>query len=317
MIQIIPNWHPVLVHFTIGLLVTAAGLFAAAALLRDRPIAERATLVARWNLVIGTAFATLTLAAGYRAYYTVAHDDPAHAAMLVHMKWAWIALVLFVIAAALAWRERARERGTGPILAMFLAAGTGALFVTGYLGAENVYRHGLGVMRLPAAEGPGHTHAHGGEEKAHGHSHETPAEPHAPATALPGAAAAPGAVVDAFHDALAGSDLDAARRLLDPQVQIFEGGNIERSAEEYAAHHMQSDAAFLKEAEVRLHSRGGGASGELAWIASESTIAPRHGNDGGVVSTETMVLRNSPGGWRIVHIHWSSRPLEGPAGHRH
>ena len=26
-----------------------------------------------------------------------------------------------------------------------------------------------------------------------------------------------------------------------------------------------------------------------------------------LLSTETMVLKNTPNGWRIVHIHWSSR----------
>ena len=27
MLEIIPNWHPILVHFTIGLFATATGLF--------------------------------------------------------------------------------------------------------------------------------------------------------------------------------------------------------------------------------------------------------------------------------------------------
>jgi len=27
-----------------------------------------------------------------------------------------------------------------------------------------------------------------------------------------------------------------------------------------------------------------------------------------LVSTETMILRKNADGWRIVHIHWSSRP---------
>jgi len=32
-----------------------------------------------------------------------------------------------------------------------------------------------------------------------------------------------------------------------------------------------------------------------------------------MLSTETMVLRKRPGGWRIVHIHWSNRPAAGAA----
>jgi len=129
--------------------------------------AAGATVAARWNLWIGAAFAVLTVVAGYRAYYTVGHDVPAHAAMLIHLKWTWAALGPFLVAAVLSWRERNRERGTGPVLVIVLAAGSIALLVTGCLGSENVYRHGLGVMRLPQVEGPGHSHEHGAAEHAH------------------------------------------------------------------------------------------------------------------------------------------------------
>ena len=73
MIEIIPNWHPVLVHFTIGLLLTAAGLFLAGAMAPGAAPAAQATVVARWNLRIGTGFALLTVAAARagRAGHTV------------------------------------------------------------------------------------------------------------------------------------------------------------------------------------------------------------------------------------------------------
>ena len=307
MIEIIPNWHPVFVHFTIGLLLTAAGLFAASALLPQPAAALQAGVAARWNLWTGTAFAIATVVAGYRAYYTVAHDEAAHAAMLVHMKWAWAALVLFALAAGLAWRERHRARGAGPALAVLLAAGAGALLVTGYLGGENVFRHGLGVMRLPAADGPGHGHAH---EAGHAHEHPADAAAEAPPgpMQLPESVRAAAAVVDAFHQALAAGDLDAAGRLLDPGLLVFEGGGTERSAQEYASHHMRSDAEFLHGASVELLSRSGGAGVGHAWVASESSIRSA---GGAIASKETMVLRNTPAGWRIRHIHWSSRPLQG------
>jgi len=165
MIEIIPNWHPIFVHFTLGLLITAVMLFLVGALAKS----PQATTVARWNLWIGTVFAVITLAFGYQAYYTVEHDAFSHAAMLIHMKWAWATLVLFAVAAVLAWRERKRAQGAGPALGVVLLAGVSALLVTGYLGGENVYRHGLGVMRLPQAEGPGHGHSHGGSGHAHDH----------------------------------------------------------------------------------------------------------------------------------------------------
>lgn len=316
MIEIIPNWHPLFVHFTLGLLLTSAALFALGGTISAGPFGPQATITARWTLWIGAGFAVVTVAAGYRAYYTVEHDDPAHAAMLIHLKWAWVALALFLAAAGLAWRERMRARGAGAVLATVIAAGTGALLVTGYLGAENVYRHGLGVMRLPVAEGPGHEHGHGARQGEPEHSHEHPRQESAPdredTASLPNAAAEAAAAVDAFHAALANGDLDGARGFLEPDVRIFEGGGAEQSAEEYASHHMQSDAAFLKDAEVTLLSQSGDAAGGLAWIATESTIVQRgESRAAGIVSTETMVLRESPAGWRILHIHWSSRPLAG------
>jgi len=312
MIEIVPNWHPLLVHFTLGLLLTAAALFAAGALIARGPTAAQATVVARWNLWIGTAFALVTVAAGYRAYYTVAHDDSAHAAMLVHLKWAWVALAWFIAAAVVGWRERLRERGASIALGVVLVAGTGALLVTAYLGAENVYRHGLGVMRLPAAEGPGHDHEH--DDAAHSHDHSAAPSP-VPGTDTAGmspAATTAAATVDAFQGALATGDLERARQLLDPEVRIFESGGIERSAEEYASHHLKSDAAFLNGADVTLRSRSGNVAGDLAWIASESAITRNvDGKQQSIVSTETMILRDTPEGWRITHIHWSSRPAGG------
>lgn len=158
MIEIIPNMHPFLVHFTIGLLITSVALFFAGMALKAKVAGHRLTIAARWNLWIGTGFAFVTVAAGYQAYNTVAHDDLGHAAMILHLKWAWVALLLFVAAAGLAWRDRLRPAGAALPLALMLLLGAAALSVTGYLGAENVYRHGLGVMRLPQIESPDHDH---------------------------------------------------------------------------------------------------------------------------------------------------------------
>ena len=52
-------------------------------------------------------------------------------------------------------------------------------------------------------------------------------------------------VVKRFHHALRTSDKVTARQLLADEVQIFEGGGVERSADEYASHHMLSDMKYL------------------------------------------------------------------------
>jgi len=126
---------------------------------------------------------------------------------------------------------------------------------------------------------------------------------------LPAATAEPVATVESFFRALASGNPESATRLLDSNVVIYESGGVERSRAEYAAHHVQSDAQFLKTAKQQVLSRTGDAVGDLAWVATEARIT---GSSGGksvkLVSTETMILRKNADGWRIVHIHWSSRP---------
>jgi uncharacterized protein (TIGR02246 family) len=121
----------------------------------------------------------------------------------------------------------------------------------------------------------------------------------------------PAAVVDAFSGAIAAGDLDAAAALLADDVLVLESGGAERSKAEYLASHAAADAEFLKNAHVQRGERTVRTSGELAWVGTESEI--HTASDGRMVtllSTETMVLQRMAAGWRIVHIHWSSRKKE-------
>lgn len=123
--------------------------------------------------------------------------------------------------------------------------------------------------------------------------------------------AATGAVshVDAFSQALAAADFDLVKDLLAPEVIILESGGIERSRDEYMDHHAQADASFLDGARVDLLSRTARIDDNLAWVATESEIhAPTDNTPLTLLSTETMILEKSSGDWKIVHIHWSSRP---------
>jgi ketosteroid isomerase-like protein len=116
-------------------------------------------------------------------------------------------------------------------------------------------------------------------------------------------------VVDNFGKALAAVDFKTVEKLLDPDVIILESGGAERSREEYMGHHAIADALFLGNANVTLQHRIARADGNTAWVASESEIkASEDGKPMTLLSTETMILHKSADGWRIVHIHWSSRP---------
>jgi ketosteroid isomerase-like protein len=116
------------------------------------------------------------------------------------------------------------------------------------------------------------------------------------------------AAVDAFHAALKAGDTAAALTGLAPDVMIFEEGSAERSRDEYASHHLGSDAAFAAASEATVTKRSGWADGDVAWITSEGrTTGQFNGRAVDRLTTETMVLKRHAEGWRIHHIHWSSR----------
>ena len=117
------------------------------------------------------------------------------------------------------------------------------------------------------------------------------------------------AVVDAFSAALKSGDVARASSYLHPDLLVLESGGAERSRAQYLAEHAGADAEFLREATIVPLARRVDAADGLAWVASEARIEyPHEGVRKRVLSTETMVLRRGAGGWKIVHIHWSSRP---------
>ena len=122
------------------------------------------------------------------------------------------------------------------------------------------------------------------------------------------AAATAADTVDAFSAALQAGEIARAAELLADDVLVLESGGAERSKAEYLAQHAAADAAFLKTAHVMRGERTARELGDVAWVGTESEIhASVEGQAVTVLSTETMVLARTAAGWRIVHIHWSSR----------
>lgn len=120
--------------------------------------------------------------------------------------------------------------------------------------------------------------------------------------------AAPAAVVDAFHAALAKGDRDGALAQMAEDVQIYEQGWVERSKAEYASHHLESDMKFSAAVTREQTARRGVISGDIAYVMSESRSTGQF-NDKPIdaITIETMVLRRAGDGWLIAHIHWSNR----------
>jgi len=167
--------HPVFVHFTVALLITAALLLFVA---RVHPWAEKCRVVGNWNLIIGAISLLPTVGAGFYAFNTVAHDAPSHLAMIDHRNFAVVtALVWCVLAIWRIWVLRQKRRSGWPFFwSVFLAVFL--LGITGFKGGELVFQHGLGVSSLPSSSSDGKSDGHG-----HGHEavEEHPAKPMAKA----------------------------------------------------------------------------------------------------------------------------------------
>ena len=124
---------------------------------------------------------------------------------------------------------------------------------------------------------------------------------------LPRSALGAAATVDGFHKALQKGDARAAAALLADDALIFESGGVQQSKAEYQAAHLPADIEFTKAVKETVTRRTGSATGSVVWIASEGRVSGAfRGKPVERTTTETMILRRAQGGWKIVHVHWSS-----------
>lgn len=148
-ISIVPNLHPIFVHFSIALLIVSAALFFIAALFKRRPWAFTILKIAHANLWIGALFMLPTLLTGWQAFNTVENDYASHVAMTIHRNWAIPTGILWVILAAWSAIWYRKSLVVGKLFLVLLVIASVMLAVTGHKGAETVYRYGLGVMSMP------------------------------------------------------------------------------------------------------------------------------------------------------------------------
>lgn len=146
----LPNWHPLVVHFPIALILSAAALLLAARLLRSESLAATAATVGTWNLCLGAVAALFALGSGLGAVLGLDVGAAARQAISSHLKWAMFTTLLLVLLAV--WRgagAAARSRPSWIFLIVLLAA-SAALIVTGYRGGKNVFEYGVGVKKIAA-----------------------------------------------------------------------------------------------------------------------------------------------------------------------
>ena len=174
MIEIIPNWHPVFVHFAIGLLTISTVFHVIAAIKGKSTNYYQFENVANWNLWVGALLAVVTVITGWLAYNSVDHDTPSHLAMTDHRNWAMVTAGIFVAIAIWSYMRAKKSLPIGWGIAIVMLVAAGLLTATGWKGGELVYRHGLGVMSLPSKSEHDHAaHDHGTEAQDGGHSHDT------------------------------------------------------------------------------------------------------------------------------------------------
>lgn len=124
--------------------------------------------------------------------------------------------------------------------------------------------------------------------------------------------ASPVEVVAAFHAALHAENGDSALALLDPAAVVYESGGVEASRDEYRTHHLGADMQFSAGVTREVTRQHTVTSGDVAWVLTESRTQGTFGErEIDMVGTETMLLRRTATGWRIVHIHWSSGRARG------
>lgn len=115
--------------------------------------------------------------------------------------------------------------------------------------------------------------------------------------------------VTVFHEALASGDKEKALEVLDPDVTIFESGGAELSRDEYASHHLDADMQFSAGTSRTIVEQTKGEAGDAGWVLTRSeTRGTFREKEIDLLGAETvLLLRSGEHGWRIVHIHWSSR----------
>ena len=150
--MIIPNWHPIFVNFTVALSSVALLFMLMSRFTPKQELRVQWRHSARWTLWLGALFTLFTILSGFHAFSSVTIDQDSYQAALLHRNWALVGASLFFLMVfwSISCCRRGRIAGYGFLVAMLLLVVV--VNVTAWLGAELVFRHGLGVMSLPGTE---------------------------------------------------------------------------------------------------------------------------------------------------------------------
>ena len=148
---IIPNIHPIFVHFTLALVSFSFIMYILEYLLKNlsskNSFVIEFDIVARWCLWASMIFVILTVLAGLHAYYTVPHDEDGHMAMQIHKNAAIASFILILLVGGISiWRFKNKKEPSLIFIALLFLTQL-SVVTTAYLGAEVVFRYGVGVIK--------------------------------------------------------------------------------------------------------------------------------------------------------------------------
>lgn len=120
-------------------------------------------------------------------------------------------------------------------------------------------------------------------------------------------------VVDSFMADIATGQFEAARQLMTPDAVVLANAQVLGDRDGYINGPAKRDAAALGATTQReLLHRNVKLGADLGWVVSEKRL---HGTPPGaqtardILVTETMLLSRTASGWKIAHIHWSTRQV--------
>lgn len=157
--EIIPNYHPIMVHFTIALMVVSLGMLLLGHIFKIKSgFHKECLVVSRWCLWLAALASILTVIAGFHAYYTVGHDMISHKVMTTHRNWGIATFTVIWLTAIWSFVLYFKEKPPRYLFTVLLTIAVVMVMVTGWYGAELVFRYGIGVKSLPQVESSGHQH---------------------------------------------------------------------------------------------------------------------------------------------------------------
>lgn len=331
MFEIIPNWHPIFVHFTVSLLVIA-GFLQLFIWLFSSKASSALISTQKWLVVLSAIAVLATVATGLQAYYSVAHDTPSHLAMTDHRNWAIATSIVFIIGAALYFIVPKLKQNLAGI---FFVAALILVSVTAMKGGELVYRHGLGVMSLPEVSGEGHDHehadgeGHGDQDEQHAdsqgtidtkesaHDHDSSDGHHNERSADDNDTAAIKSIIaDIKYGWENGDGTPFRKHFLDFEgARYVESGGQNEGLDDLVIHHVEPEKDALEYLSLEFSNIEIHFENNFAWAVADTRVKGKVNKTGYEFDKsgyQTFLFRKVNEQWKVVHTHSSSRDYKEP-----